>query len=71
MTSNEQRCGTGFAAEFQSKMRSASFFTAGFIRAPIPIVKLSIWSGAQQVTNGGTLQLERDVLGARDIHGPS
>ena len=64
VTNYEQQCGAGLTGGYRTPNRPASYFNAGFIRAPIPTVNLLIWSGASQATNGGPLTARRGVLGA-------
>jgi hypothetical protein len=64
VTNYDQQCGAGYSGGYLTKTRQASYFNAGFIRAPIPTVNLLIWNGVSQATNGGTLTVKRGLLGA-------
>jgi hypothetical protein len=62
VTTREQQCGVGFTGGWLTKTRNASWFNAGFIRAPIPEVRLQVWNGAQAVGNGATLTVTRPLF---------
>ncbi len=59
VTVYDQQCGFGFKGGYQTRPLSKSVFSRGFIRAPIPEVVVLIWSGANQIGNGGTLTVTR------------
>ncbi len=64
----EQQCGPGYRGGFIERKRAIRQFTGGFIRAPIPEVKLYIWQGTSSIGNGGTLTVQRNLLGKATVN---
>ncbi len=64
VTTVDQQCGYNLQGGFFTASRPVTTFNAGYIRAPIPTVNVSLWSGSLSATNGGTLTVSRGMFGA-------
>ncbi|MEQ1908135.1 MAG: CHAP domain-containing protein [Vicinamibacterales bacterium] len=64
VTTIDQQCGYQLLGGNFTMTRSAASFNDGYIRAPIPLVNILVWSGATSTSNGGTLTVSRGLLGS-------